>query len=101
MRIEANSMKTKVASFFRRVFSDQRGQAMMWVAGSMLALGGVAGLTIDVGRAYSVRTQLQASTNAAGLAAAKFIYNTPSGSLDDAVPVANAVGAVNTGNGVT
>ena len=94
-------MKTKVASFFRRVFSDQRGQAMMWVAGSMLALGGVAGLTIDVGRAYSVRTQLQASTNAAGLAAAKYIYNTPSGNLADAVTVANAVAAVNPVNGLT
>jgi Flp pilus assembly protein TadG len=86
-------MKTKVASFFRRVFSDQHGQAMGLIVGGsgvfMLCVCGVAGFTIDVGRAYVVRNQLQNTVNAAGLAAAGYIYNNPSGALTTAQTEAN------------
>jgi hypothetical protein len=68
--VEEIPMKMTCASFFRKLQRDQKGQAMIWVA---FALGivtmGVAGFTIDLARFYSLRTQLQNSTNAAGLAA--------------------------------
>ena len=98
-------MKTKVASFFRRVFSDQRGQAMGLMVGGagvfLLTVSGVAGFTIDVGRAYSVRNELLTSTRSAGLAAAGYIYNNTSGTLTDAVNEAAAVAALNPVPGLT
>ena len=99
-------MKMKVASFFRRVFSDQRGQAGMglMVGGAgvfLLTVSGVAGFTIDVGRAYSVRNELLTSTRSAGLAAAGYIYNNTSGTLTDAVNEAAAVAALNPVPGLT
>jgi Flp pilus assembly protein TadG len=95
------SMSIRTVSFLRRVLKGEGGQTLMWVAGSMIAFFGVAGLTIDVGRAYSVRNQLQISANAAGLAAAKYIYNNPSGSLTTAQAEATAVANVNGVNGLT
>src|ERR1035438_9257440 len=98
-------MKTKVASFFRRVFSDQRGQATGLMVGGagvfLLTVSGVAGFTIDVGRAYSVRNELLTSTRSAGLAAAGYIYNNTSGTLTDAVNEAAAVAALNPVPGLT
>jgi hypothetical protein len=98
-------MKMKVASFFRRVFSDQRGQAMGLMVGGagvfLLTVSGVAGFTIDVGRAYSVRNELLTSTRSAGLAAAGYIYNNTSGTLTDAVNEAAAVAALNPVPGLT
>jgi Flp pilus assembly protein TadG len=67
-------MKPIRSSFFRRVHRDQRGQALVMVVLGMVAFMGVAGLTIDIGHAYSVRNQLQISTNAAGLAAAGDVW---------------------------
>jgi len=71
-------MKNNCVSFFRRMFSDQRGQSAVWVAVSLTALMGMAGLTLDLGHAYVVRSQLQASVNAAALsgASAAGLYNT-------------------------
>jgi hypothetical protein len=55
--------------------------------GGMLSMLGVAGLTIDVGHAYVVRGQVQNAVNAAGLAAAGYVYNTDN--LTTAATVAN------------
>jgi Flp pilus assembly protein TadG len=71
-------MKTKRLSFVRRALSEQQGQTLIIVALSMFAMLGVGGLVIDLGRFYLVRSQLQNSVNAAGLAAAGDIYNTGS-----------------------
>ncbi|MGA2671600.1 MAG: pilus assembly protein TadG-related protein [Terracidiphilus sp.] len=69
-------MRTSSLSFVVKLFNDQSGQVMFWAVGGMLALLGVAGLTLDVGHAYMVRSQLQNSANAAVLAAAGVVYNT-------------------------
>lgn len=75
------------ASLLRRALNDQSGQMLPWLAVGITAILGVAGLTIDVGHAYVVRSQLQNSTNAAALAAAGVVYNTSS--TDNATTYAN------------
>jgi len=60
-------MKTKCFSFVRRLLFDERGQSMVWVGVSLTALLGLSGLTLDVGHAYVVRSQLQSVVNAAAL----------------------------------
>jgi Flp pilus assembly protein TadG len=54
----------------------QRGQAIVLVALMILVLFGFVGLAIDGGRAYLDRRQLQASADAAALAAAYTYMNT-------------------------
>lgn len=69
-------MRTICMSFIRRVLDDQRGQTMyLLVLGGMSLLLGMGGLTIDVGHAYVVRTQLQGSANAAAMAALPDLYD--------------------------
>ncbi len=69
-------MKSKMWLMFRRAHGDQRGQALPWVAFGMVGFLGMAGMTIDVGRAYVAYNHLQATTNAAALAAAQATTNT-------------------------
>lgn len=69
-------MKTFKTSFIWRVLIDQRGQALPLVAISIVALLGVSGLSIDLGHAYVVRSQLQSAANAAALAAVTDLYTT-------------------------
>jgi len=67
-------MKTRIVSFVRRVFKDEQGQTAVLV---VLALGmvmlGVGGFTADLAHFYVVRSELQNSTNAAGLAAGGYV----------------------------
>ena len=56
--------------FLKRVWNDQVGQVLPWMALLMVLFLGVAGLTIDLGRAYVCYRELQASTDAATLAGA-------------------------------
>jgi hypothetical protein len=51
--------------------SGERGQVLPMVAFMMLAMLGVAALTVDVGRVFIAYHQLQASTDAAALAGAQ------------------------------
>ena len=76
--MEARSnMKNTHYSMIRRAFREESGQIIMpWVAVLMLSFLGVAGLTLDVGRAYIAHAQLQNAANAAALAAAGEVYNT-------------------------
>src|SRR5580704_2177933 len=76
--IETNAMKIISLTSFKIVLNDERGQVLPWTALGMIALLGMAGLTIDVGNAYVNRMQLQNATNAAALAAAGEVYNTSS-----------------------
>jgi Flp pilus assembly protein TadG len=80
----------------RNAFRDQSGQVLPWVAVAMTAMLGMAGLTIDAGRAYVVRSQLQNSTNAAALAAAGNVYN--SSSTTNATTVAQQYSSQSSGN---
>jgi Flp pilus assembly protein TadG len=92
-------MRTTKVSFVQRVLNDQHGQALVLVAVGMLALMGMAGLTIDLSHAYVVRGQLQNSANAAVLAAAGAVYNT--GAADSATSIATSYAALNPVPGVT
>src|ERR1700691_4437468 len=71
-------MKKAKESLIRRALSDEQGQTIWFVVLAMFIMMGVGGLTIDLGRFYVVRSQLQNSANAAGLAAAGSVYNTDS-----------------------
>jgi Flp pilus assembly protein TadG len=62
-------------SFLRKAIKDQSGQSAAVLGLAMLSLCAMSGLTLDVGHAYFVRSQLQNAVNAAGLAAAGSIYN--------------------------
>ena len=67
-------MKTIENSFVQRALKDQRGQVVPVVALGMVLFVGMAGMTIDVGQAYVVRSQLQGAANAAALASATSVY---------------------------
>jgi Flp pilus assembly protein TadG len=72
-------MKNNSESFVRRALRDQRGQVLPWVIFGMIGLLGMAGISVDVGKAYAVRNQLQNAVNAAALAGAADVYNNPNG----------------------
>jgi len=84
-------MRTRSGSFLRRACSDQNGQVLVWMAFLMTGFLGMAGLTVDVGQAYIVRTQIQNSTEAAGLAAAGYVRD--GASIAAATAVANEFSA--------
>jgi Flp pilus assembly protein TadG len=63
-------MKRKSEFFLCRVINDESGQTLIWTALMIAMLVGVGGLTVDLGRAYVSYRELQASTDAAALAAA-------------------------------
>jgi len=71
----AKAISSIVRTFVRRVLHDERGDVLPLLAVSMVALLGMGGITIDVGRAYVLREQLQNSANAAALAASGAVYN--------------------------
>jgi hypothetical protein len=52
------------------ILCGENGQALPWMVLLMVLFLGMAGLTLDVGRAYACYRELQASTDAAALAAA-------------------------------
>lgn len=62
-------------SFLRRASGKERGQVLIIMAGILLAMMGVAGLTIDAARIYVSYRQLQSSTDAAALAGAGALPN--------------------------
>jgi Flp pilus assembly protein TadG len=57
-------------SFLLRLFKDQTGQVLPWMALMMVLFLGMGGLTVDLGHAYVCYRELQASTDAAALAGA-------------------------------
>jgi Flp pilus assembly protein TadG len=84
---EVNSMKTISCSFIRRLLSDKCGQSMVWVAVSLTGLLGMAGLTLDVGRAYVVRSQLQSVVDAAAISGVSGLSAGASQAQDNAYTV--------------
>ena len=54
----------------QRRFRDESGQVLVFATLAMVVLLGITGLALDVGHAYLVQRQLQASTDAAALAGA-------------------------------
>ncbi len=69
-------MKMHKVSLLRRLLKDTCGQSAPMLAVSMIAIIGVAGITVDLGHAYVARQQLQTSTNVAALAGATAMPDT-------------------------
>lgn len=63
-------------SITRLVLADESGQVLPWVVLMMLVVLSVAALVVDLGRAMVIQRQLQASADAAALAAAETISGT-------------------------
>jgi hypothetical protein len=55
-------------SLLRRLYREQGGQALYLVAGSLIAILGMAALSIDIGFALHAQRELQANTDAAASA---------------------------------
>jgi len=55
-------------ALLRRLYREQDGQALYLVAGSLLAILGMAALSIDIGYALHAQRELQANTDAAASA---------------------------------
>ena len=89
---EVIPVRKSYLSFVRRVLNDQLGQTLPMVALGMVALMGICGLTMDIGHAYVVHSQLQNSANAAALAASGAVYNAQSDSVNS-TSVANQYSA--------
>ena len=63
-------MNHSSGSILVRAIEEQTGQALPFMAMLFVLFFGMAGLTLDLGRAYVCRRELQASTDAAALAGA-------------------------------
>ena len=57
--------------FFKRILTDEGGQAITMVALLLVVLIGIAALVIDVGMAYTVKAKMQNAADAAALAGAQ------------------------------
>jgi Flp pilus assembly protein TadG len=82
-------MKKIEKSFVRRALIDQRGQVLPLVALGMVLFMGMAGLTIDVGHAYIVRSQLQGAAGAAALAGVPDLFTTGTTPATASTPIIN------------
>jgi len=87
-------MNNKCKSNLRRFLNDQQGQVLPWVTSMMLALLGMAGLTVDVGRAYVTERELQFSSNAAALAGAAQLPSNSATSVANTYSSDNGLGAI-------
>ncbi|HEY1902847.1 MAG TPA: pilus assembly protein TadG-related protein [Terracidiphilus sp.] len=92
-------MRKTIASFVRRVFADQSGQTLPFIALAMTGMLGMSGLAIDVGHAYVVRSQLQNAANAAALAASGYVYYSNSDTVNS-TSIADLYSASSGGNNV-
>ena len=63
-------MKIRIGSSCLRRLSDEAGTSLILTAMLMVVFCGLAGLTVDLGRAYAIHRELQSSTDAATLAGA-------------------------------
>jgi len=87
-------MNVKIENFLQRFIQclrGDRGQVLPWVAFMMMTILGMGGFAADTGRAYFYYRQLQASTDAAALAAAEALPST------SASTAASSYGAVSGG----
>jgi len=80
--IEASPTRNMCLSFVCKALCDQRGQTAVFVALGAAVLLAVAGLSIDVGHAYIVRSQLQNSANSAAMAGSGAVYNAQSDAVN-------------------
>lgn len=63
-------------SLLIRTLKEEDGQVLPWMAFLIVAICGMGGLTLDLGRAYGCYRELQASTDAAAMAGAYEMFQT-------------------------
>jgi hypothetical protein len=88
-------------SVARLIISDDGGQVMPWVVLMMLVVLGVAALVVDCGHAMVVQRELQASTDAAALAAAETMSGTSTTYQTYATNYSASSGSMNAYTGLT
>ncbi len=81
-------MSEKSRSILRRALDDESGQTLVWVVLLFALLLGMGGLVVDLGRAYISYRELQATTDAAALAAAAQLPISTSNESSNAVSLA-------------
>jgi hypothetical protein len=85
-----------------RVRRDRRGAATLIIAAALAGLIGFLGLVVDVGIAYRVQSALQASTDAAALAAGQDINSASAGTaVATAISYSSVAGNKNVIPGIT
>ena len=88
-----SSMSQTSSSLLRRLLTGESGQMLPVMALMITALLGMAGFTIDLGRALYTHNELQASTDAAAMAGA---HNLPStAAIATATQYGSATGSLN------
>jgi Flp pilus assembly protein TadG len=99
--MKACSERRTVHSALYRAFCEESGQVLPWVVLLMLMFLGICALVIDVGHGVLVQRQLQASTDAAALAAAATMpsstYSTVGQNYSSAAGKKNAYAAFSVG----
>ncbi len=76
----ADSVNTEEIMMRRRIgHSDERGFALIATAVSLVGIIGIAGVSVDVGRMYIVKSELMAYTDASSVAAALQLDGTVAG----------------------
>jgi Flp pilus assembly protein TadG len=92
-------MRLTLPSYLSRVLLDQNGQVLPWMAFLFCLFIGAAGITVDLGHAYVCYRELQASTDAAALAAG-FELSQPTATVASVKAVASNYGSANNGANV-
>lgn len=89
-------------SLARLMIADEGGQVLPWVVVVLLCVLGTAALVVDVGRAMVIERELQASTDAAALAAAETISGSSTAYSGEGTTFSGATGDRNASySGVT
>jgi hypothetical protein len=88
-------------SLARLMIADDGGQVLPWVVVMMLVILGVAALVVDVGHAMVIQRELQASTDAAALAAAETMSGTSTTFETYATNYSSSTGDKNAYTGLT
>jgi len=74
-------MMTNIKFPYRRFFREQNGQIIPWVILMSTILLGIAGLILDLGRAYIGSRELQSAADAAALAGAQNLKSSNAGTI--------------------
>ena len=70
-----HSNRSGILNSFRRFARDRRGTVAVFLAAGVLPLVAVLALATDAARGYMVKARLSQAVDAAGLAAAKVIFD--------------------------
>ena len=86
------TLRNLINSIKRRLESAERGAALVWVAGSMVALLAMTALSVDLGWYYLNAARLQRAADSAALAGVMHLPSFPADALTDAESAARVNG---------